>query len=89
MDTNYTNLHERARINRVYPCLSIFRIKYRILKNSPLGEGRRVYVKDSIITIKLLFMLHPTCPLLAGVQGADWNSPSLQIPLYYGYEFPF
>jgi len=41
------------------------------------------------ITVKPLFMLHPTCPKLAGVQGVDWNSPLLQIPLYYGYEFSF
>src|SRR3990167_7444466 len=32
-------------------------------------------------------MLHPTCPPLAGVQGVDWTSSPLQLPLHYEYEF--
>ncbi|QII12610.1 hypothetical protein KsCSTR_32310 [Candidatus Kuenenia stuttgartiensis] len=34
--------------------------------------------------MRLLFKL---CPPLAGVQGVDWISPSIQLPLYYENKF--
>ncbi|QII09576.1 hypothetical protein KsCSTR_01970 [Candidatus Kuenenia stuttgartiensis] len=30
-----------------------------------------------------MLLLFKQCPPLAGVQGVDWISPSIQLPLYY------
>src|SRR3990172_4142133 len=39
------------------------------------------------MTSSPLFVLNPSCPPLVGVQGVDWTSSPLQIPLPYEYEF--
>jgi hypothetical protein len=34
-----------------------------------------------------MLLLFKLCPPLAGVQGVDWISPSIQLPLYYENKF--
>nr|CAJ71133.1 unknown protein [Candidatus Kuenenia stuttgartiensis] len=46
--------------------------------------------KVQLVNQKSGMLLFKLCPPLAGVQGVDWISPSIQLPLYYENKFvPF
>ncbi|GJQ49419.1 MAG: hypothetical protein HKUEN01_18050 [Candidatus Kuenenia stuttgartiensis] len=40
-----------------------------------------------LVSQEFEMLLFKPCPPLAGVQGVDWISPSIQLPLYYENKF--